>query len=308
MSHTPKPPTTDRGVMPIEFQAKSSYSSVDWLTITTDKKPIGMVWSDIFVGIAANNGHEFTKTWSFWGFNGWQTDHCRYGHRPTTDEYILIVSSSPADDVWLQVCPTARSITRIDLAVTTELERPKPGLPYHYYLARHIPGQPTKTKYSLIQNSDGGQTLYIGSRKSEQFGRVYDKSAERKEKPGSLYRYEVVLRKDIAPNLVKSLLAASMVRGNKQGLSTRITGFVWDWFDARYVTPVFDRGNGDRTNVLVEASFTTAERKLQWLNRSVSPTVRKLMAEGKTEEVMRALSLEAFIGVETPENAPQLIG
>jgi len=300
-------PPIDKGVNFLKSSPKSSYSSVDWLTVTTDKKAVGNSWADVFASIANENGYEFTKPWSFWGFEGWQTNHCRYGVRFTTEEYILIVSSAPADLVWRDICPTARSITRVDLAVTTELEEVHPGLPQDYYRITVPPGGPSKLKYSLVQNSNGGQTLYVGSRHSEQFGRVYDKGAERRGTPGKTYRYEVVLRKDVAPNLVKSLLASASVAGSKEALSSQITSFVWDWFDNREVVPIFERLGDFSSHIEVEATLTTTDRKLQWLKKSISPTVRKLMAMGRTQEVIEALSLEGFMGIEQGDRPPEFL-
>jgi len=307
MNQTKLTPATDRGVIISPFRPKNAFASVDWLTVTTEKKAVGIAWADIFTKIADENGHSFTKSWSFWGFEGFQTDHCRYGHRRGTEEYILIVSSSPADDVWLKICPTARSITRIDLAVTSELDAQAPGLCATYYLNVLDAERPSKLKYSWIQNSDLGETLYVGSRKSEQFGRVYDKGAERKKDPGWQYRYEVVLRKDVAPNLVKSLLARSLARGSKEALAAQILGFVWDWFDNREVPPIFDRGGAGALQLSTEVTLTTQERKLQWLNKLVAPTVKKLIADGKGREVLRALALEEFFGEDPKPKVPELL-
>jgi len=302
------PPKSDRGVNTV-LEAKTEktgyrgalFSSVDWLTVTTQKPSAGAAWARIFARIARENGEPFTQPWSFWGYEGWQTEHCRYGIRKEAQEYILIVSSYPADEVWLEVCPTARSITRIDLAVTISLDALTPGVPEAHYEALDSNTKKGARKYSLIKNTGGGQTLYVGSRHSDQFGRVYDKGAERGGVAGRVYRYEVVLRKDSAPELVKRLLVASCIAKDKSLLARKIRSFSWDWFDNREVTPLFQRGTESAIETGSRVRFTTIDRKLTWLSQSVSPTVRKLIAAGKTKEVLDALCLEAFMPDPVPE-------
>lgn len=283
-------PPTDRGV---SLDGGRSVASIDWLTVTTEQDRPGKAWADIFAGIAGENGHSFTKPWSFWGFTGWQTEHCRYGFRPMTREYILIVSGSPADRVWRKVCPSARTVTRLDLAVTVKMESVQPGLCAAYYA---VLGAGMQRKYSLITNNSGGETLYVGSRHSSQFGRVYDKGAQLGQAPGELYRYEAVIKKSLTPSLLNALLVGPGDGSDEKGLlKHKIRSFVWDWFDNREVTPVFARGEQGKLELSVEFTASTTDRKLNWLSHAVSPTIRKLMAEGRSKDVIEALSLEALM-------------
>lgn len=286
----PETPHTNRGV---SLRNQITGASIDWLTVTTDVRRIGIAWADFFAEIAAENGFSFTKPWAFWGFIGWQTEHCRYGRRLETGEHILIVSSWPADRLWQKVCPVARNVTRLDLAVTLKMDVAQPGVGAAHYAA--IEGN-NQRKNSLMVNRNGGETLYIGSRHSDQFGRFYDKGVQmKKEPPGTIYRYEVVVKKGLTPILLKSLLAGANVPGEKAVLAHKIRAFVWDWFDNRDITPIFSRGQQDRLELSVEFTATTVDRKLKWLAHAVSPTIRKLMAEGRSKDVIEALSLEALM-------------
>lgn len=285
MNAPKQPPTTDRGVSS-KIAVKSAVASVDWLTVTTGVKRIGIAWSDTFTRCALANGHSFTKHWSFAGYEGWQTQGCRYGKRESDQDYILIVSGYRADEIWLDACPTARSITRLDLAVTIVLGNQTVGLPSAHYNALEKSGS---RNYSLIVNHRGGETLYVGSRASDHYGRCYDKGSERGVGPGFCFRYEVVLKKPYTPSLMEVLLTRPST--TNETIYRTIQAFVWDWFDFRQVTPIFERSSTDAAVISREYSATTKDRKLRWLEKSVSPTVKKLISEGLLFDVTEMFGL-----------------
>lgn len=67
----------------------------------------------------------------------------------------------------------------------------------------------TARKYSRVTSNDGGDTIYIGSRQSEKFIRIYDKAAESKL-PGELWtRFEIETKSDVARAVASLLLSTS---------------------------------------------------------------------------------------------------
>lgn len=71
------------------------------------------------------------------------------------------------------------SVSRIDLAFDIRDESMTPGVLYEQLCN----GKATTTAktYNLITGNDGGSTVYIGSRQSEAFLRIYDKAAEQQQ-------------------------------------------------------------------------------------------------------------------------------
>lgn len=273
------PPPTNRGV---SFPSPSGVSpTVDWITATTFDTRISLYWQEIFASVIAENSYVGTKPWSFHGYTGWHCPGAMFGYRSYDEGAILIITSDRADKYWGYVARGEASVTRLDLAVTVELPAQVIGLPMAHYSAA---GEGGIRKNTVITNKKGGQTFYIGSRSSIQYGRVYDKGAEQGKDPGWRYRYEVVVKKGLTPNLVKSLIQA-----NDNGRARLIQSFVWDWFDNREVTPIFSRGYDKAIRLEAEVKISTPHKKLTWLRKQVRNTIDDLIDAGYSDEVIASL-------------------
>src|SRR3989304_5980210 len=132
----------------------------------------------------------------------------RWGMR--TDGCIMMLSGQDAAINWLPALALAQNVTRLDLAVTVSLADPITDVAKRAYAwvltdPHSCPGK--KRKYSYVENSSGGQTVYIGSRASDQFGRLYDKGCESAKDacapPGLLWRYEVEFKAYRAKKLAR---------------------------------------------------------------------------------------------------------
>ncbi len=85
------------------------------------------------------------------------------------------------------------SLTRLDVAVDTDAEMDARGLKEQ--ILQGIAVTRVLSVPTLVEGS--GETLYVGSRKSEKLLRIYDKAAEQKIE-GSWWRIELQLRGDAA--------------------------------------------------------------------------------------------------------------
>lgn len=258
---------------------------VDYLTVTTKTRENS---NAILSVLSQQLGKEVTestvlRTWHFMGFDGHSHNGARWGSRGT--EAIVILSGNRACEMWYPISKMRQKCTRIDLAVTVELEDPNRDIAVSAY--RNIE-QNTGRRSALIQNSWGGTTCYVGSRQSMYFGRLYDKGAEQKGQVGKLWRYEVECKKPASETVCTQLLIGGDPPFN-------ITAFVFDWFQNRGILPVFTRTNG-HSAIEIEARISSTERSLQWLTTYVQPTVEKLMREGYESEVRMALGLPAIRG------------
>lgn len=260
---------------------------VDWITSTSPSDKVGYAWYDEFCREAkrSTDGEVSYRPWSALGYNGQSVDHLKWGYS-NRHGYIIIASSSTADRLWAKLVPPIGKVTRLDLRTDVYLDSPWEQLATSHYNAR--PEQSSKVKnYAVIQNSQGGNTLYVGSRQSTQYGRIYDKSAERGKKPGMVWRYEVELHKPKAMPMAESLYHDWEIGNRRWG---QIAGYIYQWFDARGVTPIFRKGLKS-IKVDAEYSVTTTERKLTWLRTQVSPTIDRLIKAGLGKEVVQALGL-----------------
>jgi hypothetical protein len=80
--------------------------------------------------------------------------------------------------------------TRFDLAVDID-DR---FLPPHWEINGEIISMHATTKKTVTSDSDGGFTIYVGSRQSDKMLRLYDKGAEQGQQPEQCYRLELEIK------------------------------------------------------------------------------------------------------------------
>ena len=135
-----------------------------------------------------------------------------------------------------------------------------------------------------VEDNRFGHTLYIGSRKSKTFGRIYHKWPVDRDR----YQYGD-LRFEVELHAEEAVLALEALRGEEVSVRQWAVGYVADWFDKRGVTvPVSEPFPVDsRFSDVCETSPLDA--KLQWLYNQVGPTARLLADQGHTASVFRVL-------------------
>lgn len=264
-----------------------TYTGVDWLTMTSTDPNTGEAWWRLFeIYRDSLEGEEppakqFDNRW----YSGHKIGQVSWGHNPERG-WIFVASGEAANNLWLQAVPPKHRVTRVDLACDLQLSQPQKLASTSYDLVQRANSN-LKLNYSLIQNNKGGTTLYVGSRNSAQFGRLYDKGvqAERAEK-GHLWRYEVEFKRPLADAVMDEFTAA-----DPDERAEVIGDTVLDWFENR---GVLVPQNGDRQHAMqltVEKRVTTYDRKLAWLRTQVRPSVRELVEAGLGAQVVNALML-----------------
>lgn len=135
---------------------------------------------------------------------------------------------------------------------------------------------------TLIKQSDGGGGIYLGKRISDQYGRIYNKSAEEKEKTSSpRWRYEVEFKRKYALAAAKAYVAS-------EHRDTWITGQVVRWFSDRGVSPPISAVASPTVRGDARGSAAQASR-IQWLKVGVRPVVVELAREYGWPDVLRLL-------------------
>ncbi len=278
------PLTTNRGVTS-SVSSHLTGSSVDYYTATTPKDAPGLHWLAIFnthKNLCLADGFKL-KAGNRHGYDCHSINGMTWGYSEVYG-YLLQASSHNAQLSWQAVLPSARKVSRIDLAYTFRI----PGITR---LVRDLYAQARKANpkanYTHITKNRGGDTLYVGARASEQFGRFYDKSATDPEIGEDFYRLEVEF-KGKRSLVVAERMMNSMVLGNFDYRYVRDT--VIKWFHVRGISLGLEYGD-KIIPATVEVEITSDAKKAKWLKTSVSPSLVELTGRGKLELVSKALGL-----------------
>lgn len=267
------------------LKCKVTNASVDYITCTSATKDAQRaLWSvgERVLHRGESEGEHATR-WHANGYDGWSNGRVTIAARK--DGSMLRISGQQAQYEWLKCIAAAENCSRLDLAVDCELDNPVTTLTRQIYRdVRHVPpknGRPPKR--SLILSGDGGSTVYIGARSSEQFGRVYDKGRETKTLPvGRWWRWEVELKGRASWNYANLLSRSDDHR-------TLLCAMVNHWFLSRsthgYTTSSIWPG------VPQSVEKSSIEQKLSWLAQSVRPTVSLLVDRLGRDRVMHCLGL-----------------
>lgn len=271
----------------MELEDGHSAASVDWLTMTVkDRAKRELVASMVpdHVARLEEAGYERIDYFSH-GYSGVRIGGLTYGQRQ--DDDIVRLSGNEAGVYWRTWGKHANNISRLDLQVTHRLKDGPRLLARRVYDA--LEGGEIVLKkargQSIIENSLGGSTLYVGSRTSEVYLRLYDKGVEAAtETPGWLWRWEVELKDAYAMALHSELT-------NHTSSPTILAGHVWRVWNERGIPPPWIP-TADTVAPYVTRALTDEARKLAWLRSQVAPTVAWLTRRGKAIEVLEALGVD----------------
>ncbi len=264
------------------------YAGVDWLTMTSKESAVGQKWYDIYRKYKAVRMGEGNREKPFHNgfYGGLKIGQMTVGYSDAIG-YICIVSGGDAERMFQRLMPGKKRVTRLDLCFDFLY-------PYPVDLVKSIfrklasKGKNNQRKFKSVINSDGGKTLYLGSRQSLQFGRLYDKGVESmKYPPGRLWRAEVEYKKPLSGNIAEKL---AQVNSEDRGLA--ICDTVSEWFADRKALLFPLSGMPNAMHVSVEQRITTAEKKLAWLKTQVSPSISDLIAAGHGKEVLSVLGFD----------------
>lgn len=261
-------------------------TGVDWITVTGETEKS---WERVsafamhIVTVALERGERTFKQVR----NGYRltcTRDIQFGKG--SRGWMVCLSGEVARRFWLSFYAYAKNCSRIDLQTT---------LLYNDYSGREVQQMYKKafednegalpTQGTLLQGSNGGATLYIGSRRSEQMGRIYDKQKQ-SEKLGSYrkcVRFEVEFKGRRAKEVARWLL-------DKSPTQEDIAAYVLQWFSDRYI-PVPQMFTYRIDAIEVEKGVSTNERRLEWLKKTVSPVYRQLKLAGLQTEADEAIGV-----------------
>lgn len=266
-------------------------AGVDWLTATASKGSSRIdlqTYSDNQRRRFMDSDQSIKQGYRL-GFYGWQSEGFFYGTREGCS--IVVASGAQAHNVFRAVSGIADNISRLDLQVTvaTPEERPRLGLQAFQAIKSGAPARRQVKNVTLIDTHPSGETCSIGKRKSDQYGRIYDKATEAAlGESRSVWRYEIELKRH-------SALGTSTALRRSEALEADSLGYVHRWFDARGVTPIF---TPHQLFCPQKPERTVSDRDLlTWFEKTLSITVARAIRRYGIERVLEALSLQSQVEV-----------
>jgi DNA relaxase NicK len=246
-------------------------ADVDWLSMSTHE-PAGisalLEWRDARFAVLGDEGHR-EKQYSAHGYHYRSRGAVAIG--VGRREVLCQISGGEAAASWRRCAAWATNVSRIDLAVTARPDVATSGLAQlAYRSAGAAPrGRGRAPELTLIVSQDRGDTLYVGSRKSDVLGRLYHKEKEDKAPVyAGCWRWEVQYRRAYALSALRALLASEVAE-------EALIGTVGRWFR--------DRGIGAPYRALVSGQAVSPPkpvaddlRWLTWARKSVAPRAKEL--------------------------------
>lgn len=275
------------------------YHGVDWLTLTGTANEDGtcniLEFWDYMSGIwdAARNSSKVR--WAGYSGLAIRNASLRFGTRVRSGkvDYIISCGGDSSRVVFSLLREFGKEVncTRIDLQITLKLFPEDPSLASRHYscirASQSMGKSITGRREPVLISSPGGQTLYVGNRKSRgAYYRFYDKSFDLMDLPGSQWRMEIEYKRDISNEILGRLL--------KHG-EYILPGMVKSAFVSD-VGIVAEVKMASVTGFLSKATDKDAQG-LIWLETSVKPFITKLMSCVGDRDVLRALGLERYMNV-----------
>lgn len=267
-----------------DLPANSTASiGVDWITATQfridDVKPLLKVAKGI-VSKEVQRGND-RRTWKGQGYFGERAGGASWGVRG--DTYIAMLSSGCARENWREVGEWATNCTRLDLQQTILLEEEDRGFfdRMEAFLLSRPAGRGRSAQVTRVRDSKGGNTLYLGSRTSDVYYRVYDKGVESGTyEPGRLIRFEIELKRDLAKTAMLNVLRSKSEKDEILSIIAGLFGRQSVNISSSYVQLL---------EVACVDSSSDVQQRLRYLAKSVRPLVQKLISAGFEDEAMACL-------------------
>jgi len=263
-------------------------SQVDWLTLTFKE---GGKWQAAKVAVEDALQRELAdgedeQLLKFQGYDGRQAGRVGYGTRD--DGALIRLSGALADEGLRDLLPLASNVSRIDLAVTVKLppDFPNPMREGFRVGPTTEPKRGAAPDYQIIDHSRKGVTLYVGSRTSPRFGRIYDKWNESQlDYYRGCVRWELEQKGRLAARVAAAVAAAPDRRNT-------IRVLLHDYFTERGCLAPWADDDSD-LHISAYRPRTTDLSRLHWLGTAVKGVVDDLRARGRGADVAAALNMDA---------------
>lgn len=265
-------------------------AGVDWLTVTCADPDRFDRFRSIgcsLVHVEAELGCK-VKPWRFSGFEGLACGGAAFGE--TDAMQCLRLSSTTASNYWRQAYAVATNCSRIDVQVTVRT----PGIQQKCILDHHRETRRAFNSWSkpptidLRLSNRTSPTLYLNSRSSGKFGRIYDKADESKlDHYVGCLRYELQCGGAVALSCARKLLTTNR---DERMCCDLVAGF---FLEKRCRL----RWHSEHPTLLSRPRQRAEDlRSLRWLATQVAPRIKTLLAKGYHDELEKALGIIINLG------------
>lgn len=256
------------------MQAKLIDAGLDYVRVTSADTRAKVRMGEYFARVAdrdAKLGYKVVKGGCF-GFYGYKTRHALYGDKK---EWALLQASGYEAKGGLKLAHEGIQASRVDLQLTYRVET---GMvestireAYRAACAQDAPER-RHMKVSMIEQRGKAQTVYLGSRASDVFFRIYDKFEESgKEEYKDCVRFELELKGRASKALWKQLISGDM------NLMHALQMVVHMLAERGVMVP--NQDIQDMDIMLPPRQKTSDESTAAWLAHQVSPVLRRLTNE-----------------------------
>jgi hypothetical protein len=239
------------------------------------------------IDLLINHGN-VPKVGSFRGYDGVWCGGAFYGERD--DGRYMHVAGSWASRLWPQLHRDQAHYSRLDLQATVQFANEDNNYARDMYEVAKAHNEARnarqRRRIRLFQDDQGGSTLYIGSRTSLHFCRLYNKAAQSGDPfYDRCWRYEVELHNSAATDAARYVWQGSRPQP-RASAST-----VWHYYQERGITPAYTREGEDNALLPRTTPQSDIDRKLAWLKEQVGPTVELLLSQLPASIVLEALRI-----------------
>lgn len=249
------------------------------------------------------------------GYSTTVAGSCSVGRRH--DGVCVRGAGHVAAEHWQQITDLSENVTRLDLQVTTVPPEGVSSRLRSVWAGRNrgmsANGRPAKIK--AILGPHGCETIMVGSRQSQRYGRFYDKHTESgiKEYLGCL-RWELELKGELARSIAHRLTLTERYRAE---IAAMVVSFVKERGKHNLRLSEGIPGAGALSCLLndgevlqssltdcccshcqrapVLRSIPEVSRGLAFIGNNAKPTVQRLIAAGYGEEVIEQLGLTEYL-------------
>lgn len=226
--------------------------------------------------------------WRFNGYEGFQTERIRYGER--SGRLIWETSGKSAPHTWTLVPLVGGTAMRVDVQTTLRLSHSLVE-----FGKRFLPPEATSLPYTLpngmeVTQRRGARGLWftsVAARTGDRHFRLYDKGAEQKDDPpGKKWRIELEAKYRLAEGLCRE--AVERLK-DPEWCDSYVES---QWRSVGCYWPIPSIAGYDVAVRLPPKRMPGVSDLAIWVNRSVRPTIPRLLKCYTVGEVLTMLGLE----------------
>lgn len=227
----------------------------------------------------------------FGGFSGIHINKRQAASNPKSRLFLYRFIGNEAHTAFSLGGLDGAKATRVDLAVTIQLEKPYERYAWERWRkAKAIMMAEGRAEgVPVLISSPSGDTVQSVSRETSTFLRLYDRCFKMGlplSEKGRYWRFECEFKRHLSNPVFAAL-------NKTENVEDFISRTVYDRFSKAWLFPSFLPGQTE-TAIEIGTRITDDEKTLSWLRQTVSPAVERLKQNGKTLEAMTALNLRHF--------------